>query len=227
MGKKGSRLFLESVIILIIGIAFLLFVLLKIGPLIYDKYMDTANVADSGLNNIISDSTGTYTSSASKSCRQSDIKFTTNPIDGGKITSCYGSRPGYGDEWHDGVDFAQPEGTPVKAVADGIYYASCNSGFCNGYGTNILIYHEQFKTFTRYNHLSAIKISGPLKSEVKEGDVIGLVGNTGVSTGAHLDFKVYPPWAPPSVPEKEGDYSRNPRCFFSPPITVFDNTCDA
>lgn len=109
------------------------------------------------------------------------------PLDKVVVTSCYGSRSLSGSEdWHDGIDFSASEGTQVKSVADGTIFKFCN-GYCSGYGNNIIIKHSD-NFFTRYDHLSEIKKSF---GSVSQGEVIGLSGNTGHSTGPHLDFKVY------------------------------------
>ncbi|MCX6710416.1 MAG: M23 family metallopeptidase [Candidatus Woesearchaeota archaeon] len=112
------------------------------------------------------------------------------PVDesGATITSCYGRRDydvsralGINPS-HWGIDFALASGSPVYAVADGkITY----SGYSGSYGNRIVISHSGFKT--TYNHLSEIVRSS---GEVKRGDVIGKVGSTGKSTGAHIHFEV-------------------------------------
>jgi len=88
---------------------------------------------------------------------------------------------------HHGVDYAAPRGTPVVALGDGkVIMARWNGGF----GRFVKIRHNSVYT-TGYGHLSrygkGIK-SGKL---VKQGDVIGYVGSSGLSTGPHLDFRVY------------------------------------
>ena len=96
---------------------------------------------------------------------------------------------------HYGVDFAAPRGTPVCSVGDGhIVFA----GWKGGYGNFIEIKHpNSFKTY--YGHLSRIK-KGMVKGvKVKQGEVIGYVGSTGLSTGPHLHFGIrkYGKWVNP------------------------------
>ena len=87
---------------------------------------------------------------------------------------------------HLGVDYAAPTGTPVEAIGDGTITFLGRKG---GYGNFIIIQHN--KTYeTYYAHLS--KYANGLKkgSKVKQGQLIGYVGSTGLSTGPHLDFRV-------------------------------------
>lgn len=103
------------------------------------------------------------------------------------MASGYGVRvdPIYGTmKFHEGMDFSAPAGTPVYATADGtVTQARWNSG----YGNMVEINHGYNYT-TRYAHLSKI-IANPGQA-VKRGDLIGLVGNTGKSTGDHLHYEV-------------------------------------
>ncbi|MCH5221692.1 MAG: M23 family metallopeptidase [Muribaculaceae bacterium] len=103
------------------------------------------------------------------------------------MASGYGVRrdPVYGTmKFHEGMDFSAPIGTPVYATADGIVIsASWNSG----YGNMVEINHGYNYT-TRYAHLS--KVIARSGQNVKRGDLIGLVGNTGKSTGSHLHYEV-------------------------------------
>lgn len=85
---------------------------------------------------------------------------------------------------HDGVDLTAPEGTPVYATGDGVISLSRTQG---GYGQIIEVNHGHGYT-TRYAHLSArYVVEG---ERVTRGQVIGDVGNTGTSTGAHLHYEV-------------------------------------
>lgn len=103
------------------------------------------------------------------------------------MASGYGTRldPIYGTvKFHEGLDFSAPPGTPVYATADGtVKEASWQSA----YGNMIDIDHG-FHYLTRYAHLSKILVGKG--QNVKRGDLIGLVGNTGKSTGPHLHYEV-------------------------------------
>lgn len=86
---------------------------------------------------------------------------------------------------HTGMDFTARVGTAVYATGDGYVEALEVSGW--GYGKCIVINHG-FGYKTRYAHLSAFKVKQGQK--VKRGELIGLVGNTGKSTGPHLHYEV-------------------------------------
>ncbi|MFV0345315.1 MAG: peptidoglycan DD-metalloendopeptidase family protein [Bacteroidales bacterium] len=87
---------------------------------------------------------------------------------------------------HLGVDYAAPAGTPVVAIGDG---RIIGRGYERGGGNYIKVKHNDTYT-TIYMHLSRF---GEFKQGqiVKQGEVIGYVGSTGLSTGPHLDFRVY------------------------------------
>ncbi|MFZ3066168.1 MAG: LysM peptidoglycan-binding domain-containing M23 family metallopeptidase [Nitrospirota bacterium] len=100
----------------------------------------------------------------------------------GRITSHYGSRNG---KKHDGVDISVPKGTPIKAVSGGIVTFSGRN--FNDYGKMIVIKHNsEFSTVYAHN-LENIVEEG---DDVKKGQVIGRVGNSGNASGYHLHFEV-------------------------------------
>jgi len=87
---------------------------------------------------------------------------------------------------HLGVDYAAPIGTPIWAVADGTV-TSC--GWNNGFGNQVVLRHMNGYT-TYYGHLSRFG-SGIRKGvRVKQKQVVGYVGSTGLSTGPHLDYRL-------------------------------------
>ncbi len=88
-------------------------------------------------------------------------------------------------EFHKGVDIVAPLGTPVRAAADGLVTAA---GRMAGYGSMIHLAHG-YGLGTRYGHLSRVLVTPGQR--VKRGDVIGLVGSTGRSTGPHLHYEVF------------------------------------
>lgn len=89
---------------------------------------------------------------------------------------------------HHGVDYAAPAGTPVYAIGDGKVIAK---GFQAGGGGNyVKIRHNSVYT-TTYMHLSRFAKGLKVGSTVRQKEVIGYVGSTGLSTGPHLDFRVY------------------------------------
>ena len=87
---------------------------------------------------------------------------------------------------HEGIDYAAPIGTPVSAVGDGTVTKSQYSG---GYGNLVIIKHPNgYETY--YGHLSKYGKGVKKGVRVKQGQVIGYVGSTGLSTGPHLDFRI-------------------------------------
>ena len=111
------------------------------------------------------------------------------PINGARLSSSFGMRKhpilGY-NKMHRGTDFAAPEGTPIMASGDGVII---KAGWCGGGGNCVKIKHN--KTYqTVYAHMknfSNLSIPG---NRVKQGQVIGYVGSTGLSTGPHLHYEV-------------------------------------
>ncbi len=88
---------------------------------------------------------------------------------------------------HNGVDFGASIGTPIRAAAAGEVIVSRASGWNGGYGTYVVIRHPN-GTQTLYAHNSSNAVG--VGAYVSQGEVIGYVGNSGRSTGAHLHFEV-------------------------------------
>jgi len=88
---------------------------------------------------------------------------------------------------HNGVDFAAPTGTPVRAVGDGMIEFIGRRG---GTGNMIKLKHSA-KYATAYMHLNSFTVRLKNGSRVKKGDIIGTVGMTGLATGPHLHFSFY------------------------------------
>jgi len=87
---------------------------------------------------------------------------------------------------HEGVDYAAPTGTPIKAAGDGKIVFRGRKG---GYGNCIVIKHGS-RYSTLYGHMSHFKRGLHVGSRVKQEQVIGYVGMTGLATGPHLHFEV-------------------------------------
>ena len=88
---------------------------------------------------------------------------------------------------HTGVDYAAPAGTPVMSIGDG---RVIEKGYKGGGGNTVKIKHNGTYT-TAYLHLSKYAAGLAVGKQVRQGEVIGYVGSTGVSTGPHLDFRVW------------------------------------
>jgi murein DD-endopeptidase MepM/ murein hydrolase activator NlpD len=113
-----------------------------------------------------------------------------NPLPNGRMTSGFGMRRhpllGY-SRMHTGTDWAAPRGTPIIAAGNGIVEkAGWDSG---GYGNQTLIRHANGYV-SSYNHQSTIVPSVREGAKVTQGQVIGYVGTSGESTGAHLHYEL-------------------------------------
>lgn len=110
------------------------------------------------------------------------------PVEPAVVTSVFGKRlhPVAGTwKQHFGIDLAADEGQLVSAAAEGIVL---RTGFNGAHGLQIELQHNN-GVVTRYSHLSQSLVEPGLV--VKRGDVLGLAGNTGVSTAAHLHFEIW------------------------------------
>lgn len=111
------------------------------------------------------------------------------PIDGARVSSGFGNRKhpilGY-TKMHKGIDFAAPKGTPIMAAGDGVIE---RCGPYSSYGNYICIRHNG-NTKTAYAHLSRYAKGVSKGRKVRQREVIGYVGSTGRSTGAHLHFEL-------------------------------------
>ena len=127
-----------------------------------------------------------YFNSDGKSATKALMK---TPINGARLSSGFGMRKhpilGYNKK-HQGVDFAAPTGTPIMAAGTGHIEFVGNNG---GAGKYIRIKHlNGYKT--SYSHLSKYASGIQKNIKVRQGQVIGYVGNTGMSTGPHLHYEV-------------------------------------
>ena len=111
------------------------------------------------------------------------------PINGARLSSSFGMRKhpilGY-NKMHRGTDFAAPMGTPIMASGDGVVI---RARWCGGGGNCIKIKHNSTYS-TVYAHLSKFAKSIKTGARVRQGQIIGYVGSTGMSTGPHLHYEV-------------------------------------
>jgi murein DD-endopeptidase MepM/ murein hydrolase activator NlpD len=111
------------------------------------------------------------------------------PVDGARISSSFGMRhhPILGfTRMHQGVDFAVPAGTPIVASGDATVVSAGRAG---GYG-NMVVLHHNGSYATAYGHMSRIAHGIRPGVHVRQGEVIGYVGMTGLATGPHLHYEV-------------------------------------
>jgi len=112
----------------------------------------------------------------------------TMPVANARKTSGFGWRLhpllGY-SRMHQGVDYGAPHGTPIRAVSDGVVQFA---GWAGGHGKKVRVGHAG-GLGTGYSHMSRIVVAPGAR--VRQGEVIGYVGSTGLSTGPHLHFEVY------------------------------------
>ena len=168
----------------------------------YEKFIDdNGNVKDTGkiiyasmiINNKelnlynfkYKDETGFYDVSG-KSIVKSLMK---TPINGARLSSSFGNRKhpilGY-TKLHTGTDFAAPSGTPIMASGSGTI---TRSRWCGGGGNCVKIKHNSTYE-TIYAHMKSFAKGIREGKKVRQGQIIGYVGSTGMSTGPHLHYEV-------------------------------------
>ncbi len=128
-----------------------------------------------------------YFSDEAKNLRRAFLK---SPLQFGRVSSRYNLRRriahyGYRVKAHRGTDFAAPNGTPILATASGTV---TKSSYTRGNGKYVKIRHNATYE-TQYLHMSRRKVK--VGEFVKQGDVIGLVGNTGSSAGNHVCYRFW------------------------------------
>ncbi|QND50703.1 M23 family metallopeptidase [Phyllobacterium sp. 628] len=112
-----------------------------------------------------------------------------NPVPNGVFRSPFGMRRhpilGY-SRMHTGVDWSAPRGTPIIAAGNGVVE---RAGWTNGYGNQTLLRHSNGYE-SSYSHQNAIASGVTPGAKVRQGQVIGYLGSTGLSTGPHLHYEV-------------------------------------
>ncbi len=168
----------------------------------YEKFLDDNNVVrDTGkiiyahmnvnnreinLYNFTDDNDSGYYDISGKSIVKSLMK---TPINGARLSSAFGMRkhPILGfNKMHRGTDFAAPTGTPIMASGSGTV---TRARWCGGGGNCVKIRHNSTYE-TIYAHMSKFAKGIKEGRKVKQGQIIGYVGSTGMSTGPHLHYEV-------------------------------------
>ena len=128
-----------------------------------------------------------YYTAEGNSLRQAFIR---TPVDVGRISSSFGPRRhpilGY-TRLHQGVDYAAPTGTPIRAAGNG---RIVHRGTRGGYGNTVIIDHGNGRQ-TLYAHMNNFRSGQSVGSRVRQGEVIGYVGMTGLATGPHLHYEFH------------------------------------
>ncbi|MFO7650402.1 MAG: M23 family metallopeptidase [bacterium] len=171
----------------------------------FDAYRFTDRDGESGLYN-----------SSGQSLRK---QFLKSPLRFSRISSFFGSRRHpvlRVRRQHHGLDYVAPKGTPVSAAADG---RVTSAGWSGGYGRMVEVGHANGYV-TRYGHLSGFARGIRRGAAVKQGELIGFVGSTGLSTGPHLHYEIRkngasvnplrldPPREPPVRKAHAADFAR-------------------
>jgi len=170
--------------------------------IVYDKYLDEngdfiksgsilyahmkVNGRDITLYKFGSDKSYGYFDIDGKSVEKALMK---TPINGARLSSSYGLRkhPILGfNKLHKGTDFAAPTGTPIMASGSGTI---TRAKWCGGGGNCIKIKHNSTYE-TVYAHMKSFATGIKVGKKVKQGQIIGYVGSTGMSTGPHLHYEV-------------------------------------
>ncbi|MBA8881627.1 M23 family metallopeptidase [Phyllobacterium myrsinacearum] len=127
-----------------------------------------------------------YYDESGKSSKQFLLR---NPVPNGVFRSPFGMRRhpilGY-SRMHTGVDWAAPRGTPIIAAGNGVVE---RAGWTNGYGNQTVLRHSNGYE-SSYSHQNAIAAGVVPGTRVRQGQVIGYLGSTGLSTGPHLHYEV-------------------------------------
>lgn len=155
------------------------------------------------------DSAHQYFDEQGRSLRKAFLKA---PLQYSRISSRYSRRRFHPVQKrykaHLGTDYAAPTGTPIRSVGDGVVVAASYTG---GNGYYVKVKHNSVYT-TQYLHMSKFSKSAKVGRYVRQGEVIGYVGSTGLATGPHLCFRFWhngvqvDPFSvkiPPSEPVKE------------------------
>ena len=138
-----------------------------------------------GVSSIAEQLGGFTLNCTSPNVAEGDFLIPVSPV---RVTSWFGIRQnptGAGYEFHNGLDFGAPLGTPIKASKSGRVVVVSYSNV--GYGNMIQIDHGD-GTWTLYAHLNEIQVMEG--QDVTQSEVIGTIGSTGNSTGPHLHFEI-------------------------------------
>ena len=121
---------------------------------------------------------------------------------------------------HYGVDYAAPKGTPIMSIGEGTVVSK---GWTGGGGNTVKIKHNSVYT-TSYMHLSGYADGVYSGARVRQGQVIGYVGATGLATGPHLDFRIYKGGSPVNPLTIESPPAKPVNSKFMPQYTILKDS---
>jgi murein DD-endopeptidase MepM/ murein hydrolase activator NlpD len=131
---------------------------------------------------------GTYVDARGTALTQSFLRY---PVEFTRISSVFSTQRFHPilktNRPHNGVDFSAPPGTPVRAAGDGVVSWAGRNG---EYGNHVAIDHGSGMV-TTYSHLRAVAAGLRPGMRVRQGQVVGFVGQTGLATGPHLHFALF------------------------------------
>jgi len=164
----------------------------KDGKFVYTKRILAAEFVNQGREYTVfyfknHDGIEGYYDSAGRSVRK---QFLKSPLRYSRVSSSFTNRRFHPIlkiyRPHYGIDYAAPTGTPIEAVCDGrVSFA----GWQGGYGNCITIQHNSTYA-SYYGHMSHVARGIKPGVKVKQGEIVGYVGSTGLATGPHLDFRL-------------------------------------
>ncbi len=159
--------------------------LVKTGQLLAAEFINNGTILRA-LHFVDSQGNSGYFTPEGKSLKRAFLK---SPLPFTRITSGFSNARYHPvlKEWraHRGIDYGAPTGTPVRAVADATVTFA---GWQRGYG-NLVVLNHQKPYSTAYGHLSRFAKGIKRGSRVRQGDLIGYVGKTGLATGPHLHYE--------------------------------------
>ncbi|NOQ36865.1 MAG: peptidoglycan DD-metalloendopeptidase family protein [Methylococcaceae bacterium] len=131
-----------------------------------------------------------YYSPQGKNIRKIRKTFLRSPIEFARVSSHFNLRRKHPIlnriRAHRGVDYAARSGTPIQTVGDGKIVFRGRKG---GYGNVVIVQHDDKKYKSLYAHMSKFNGKFKIGSKVKQGDVVGYVGKSGLATGPHLHYE--------------------------------------
>lgn len=154
------------------------------GDILAARYTNVGEQRQAFLERRVDDGAAFYYNESGESLRKQLLKA---PLKYGRVTSGFGKRRhpilGYGRQ-HNGVDYGVPHGTAVWSVGDG---RVVRAGWAGGYGNLVAVRHNN-GWLSQYAHLSKINVK--VGQKIRQKDIVGKVGSTGMSTGPHLHYEL-------------------------------------